>query len=510
MDKALVSQRLSAGVISPCGSGVPPLEQQDIDDCPAIVAQMGPEPFLAAIDHYPNYDVVLGGRAYDPSPYVAFANACLRKLDRDYAGYDKDHIGRVQGAIMHAGKILECGGLCAVPKSTGAVATIFADGTFDVRPTSPVARCTALSVAAHSLYEKSRPDLLFGPGGHLDLTKTTFFENSDNVSVHVSGSVFRTSEEQGKPYQVKLEGARNQGYRAIYMGFVRDPILIGQIEPYLKKVKEGVRSLSGLPLVEGTWDLEWHIYGRDSHGNASGDVYLVGESRAETQELARSIVATARTYTIHGSYPGQKATSGNFGFGVGGVSEIETGSCAEFCIYHLIDLAPGEEVLLFPFKLVEIKHAQEVPEQNRDSLISGPKKEVKNLIKPSPATTPQLHEARTLGDAAKVLRSKNSGPYEITFDVMFDRLEVYELIKSSGILSDYVIAHLYNLKADDVIYSGFFDPAMAFKATIPRARPGRPAASGGYFEDDVHGSQMYLPLLRLALPDELRLQLAKL
>lgn len=114
-------------------------------------------------------------------------------------------------------------------------------------------------------------------------------------------------------------------------------------------------------LAEGTWDLDWHIYGRDSNGNASGDVYLVGESRAQTQELARGIVAAARTWTIHASYPGQKATSGSFGFGVGGVNEIDTGPCSEFCVYHLMDLQPEEDVSLFPFKLVEMKYGDNIP-----------------------------------------------------------------------------------------------------------------------------------------------------
>ncbi|KAK4501516.1 hypothetical protein PRZ48_007325 [Zasmidium cellare] len=499
IDKAMISKRLAAGTISPCGSGVPQLEQQDVDDCPTLVAQMGHEPYLAAIDQYPDYDVILAGRAYDPSPYMAFAIKSIRKLQPDYTSLGKEHVSRIHGAMMHAGKILECGGLCAVPKSVGAVATIFEDGSFDVRPTSPVARCTALSVAAHSLYEKSRPDLLFGPGGYLDVTQTKFVENSDGVSVHVSGSIFRTSIGDGNPYQVKLEGARNKGYRAIYTGFIRDHL---------------VRSQMKASLADGTWDLDWHIYGRDSAGNASGDVYLVGESRAPTQELARGIVAVARTWTIHASYPGQKATSGSFGFGVGGVNEIDTGPCSEFCVYHLMDLQPGEEVSLFPFKLVEMKYGDHIPawkgysEKTPTTNGTNGHKKDKPLQIPFPESRPS--EARTLGDAAKVLRSKNAGPYEITFDVMFDRRDVYDAVKSSGVLSPSVIASLYGMEVDEIIWSGFFDPALAFKATVPRRRRGIAAASGGYFEDDVHGSQMYLPLMLMELPQDLRATLAKL
>lgn len=111
---------------------------------------------------------------------------------------------------------------------------------------------------------------------------------------------------------------------------------------------------------------------------------------------------------------------------------------------------------------------------------------------------------------AKVLRSKNTGPYEITFDIMFDRRDVYDVIKSSAVLSTSVIAELYGLEVDEIIWSGFFDPALAFKATVPRRRRGLPAASGGYFEDDIHGSLMYLPLMLLPLSEDIRATLAKL
>jgi len=40
--------------------------------------------------------------------------------------------------------------------------TVYTDGTFDIKPTDPKAKCTTLSVAAHTLYEKTRPDILHG------------------------------------------------------------------------------------------------------------------------------------------------------------------------------------------------------------------------------------------------------------------------------------------------------------------------------------------------------------
>ena len=47
------------------------------------------------------------------------------------------------------------------PKGGGALATVRAD-SFDLSPMGPEQRCTPLSVAAHTLYENARPDLLAG------------------------------------------------------------------------------------------------------------------------------------------------------------------------------------------------------------------------------------------------------------------------------------------------------------------------------------------------------------
>jgi hypothetical protein len=60
------------------------------------------------------------------------------------------------------------------------------------------------------------------------------------------------------------------------------------------------------------------------------------------------------------------------------------------------------------------------------------------------------------------------------------------------------------------VWSGFFDQALAFKATLPRTRSGTAVCSGGYLEDDVHGSQQYIPLLELPLGAVLILKLETL
>jgi len=180
---------------------------------------MGPEPFLDAMRANPDFNVMIGGRAYDPSPYVAYA-AHISGVPLD--DWSSDELRRQVGGFTHMGKIMECGGVCAIPKSQGAIATVYRNGTFEISPLDSKARCTSISVAAHTLYEKSRPDILHGPGGYLDLNTANYEQLPDGRTVRVHGGTFHWTRETGSPYQVKLEAAKTVGYRTMYMGSIKD------------------------------------------------------------------------------------------------------------------------------------------------------------------------------------------------------------------------------------------------------------------------------------------------
>lgn len=98
----------------------------------------------------------------------------------------------------------------------------------------------------------------------------------------------------------------------------------------------------------------------------------------------------------------------------------------------------------------------------------------------------------TLGQLAQVIRSKNSGPFEITFDVIFDSLDVYERVKDSGVLQREKLANLYRVSPDDIVTFMFFDPARAFKLTLRRPWP-----QGSVGERDTFGAQQHVPLMNL-------------
>ncbi|KAI1088377.1 hypothetical protein F5B19DRAFT_471665 [Rostrohypoxylon terebratum] len=534
IDKAVVKERLSRREISGCGACVPPLTEEDIETSICVVAQMGPEPFIDAMKATPDFDVVVGGRAYDPAPYVAYC-AYLSGLNPN--DWSSPEVQRQFGGFTHMGKILECGGTCAEPKSHGAIATVFRDGGFTISPLTPTARCTPVSVAAHTMYEKSRPDILHGPGGYFDLNAATYEQLPDQRSIRVRGSMFHFSKESGLPYQVKLEAGSIIGYRSMFMGSFRDPILIKQLDSLLDIVK-GYAADQHSDVSE-KWQLDFHIYGKQDEnatGTPSSEVFIIGEVLAATQELATSIAATARIAVIHGSYPGQKATSGNFAFGIGGKPVIELGPCSRFSMYHLMDLEDGEEGLSLGDKVETSNHGQVngngVPNQRKrlfthdvsvigkgdGSLSAVPVLKTNgnvNGVTPNGTRSTQVTSISngakmnghtkpvSLGDLAKVVRSKNAGPYEITFDLIFESRDTYLKVKESGLLSAKAIASAYDLAESDIVWCGFFDPAQAFKATIPRIRAGKRTPGGSFMENDVHGSQQHLALVNLKLPEEL-------
>jgi len=95
----------------------------------------------------------------------------------------------------------------------------------------------------------------------------------------------------------------------------------------------------------------------------------------------------------------------------------------------------------------------------------------------------------TLAELARLIRSKNAGPFELTFDVMFDDAATYERVKRSGAVTRDVIAACYGLEAAKVKFF-YCDSALAIKATIPR-----PYFQGDLRDSDGHGGQQYAPLM---------------
>lgn len=103
-----------------------------------------------------------------------------------------------------------------------------------------------------------------------------------------------------------------------------------------------------------------------------------------------------------------------------------------------------------------------------------------------------------LSELAKVIRSKNSGPYEITFDIMFPDPDSYQKVKNSHVLNAELIKKQYSVTDQQIKACMFFEPALAFKFTIQRSRK---SEQGSINEHDTFGTQQHAPLLEIEIPD---------
>jgi len=101
----------------------------------------------------------------------------------------------------------------------------------------------------------------------------------------------------------------------------------------------------------------------------------------------------------------------------------------------------------------------------------------------------------TLADIAKTIRSKNAGIDKVTFDIIFDDRAAYDRVRRSGVLSRAAICRLFCIPASRISDHVEFDPGLAIKFTLYRARP-----SGSVGDADVFGSQQYGPLLGIEVP----------
>jgi len=330
VSREAASKALRLGKLRPLHPA-PEIDEEEIGRSVRIVAQMGAEPLIEALEM--DCRVILCGRCYDPVPFAAPA---LRRC------FDP-------GLAVHMGKILECAAIAATPGSgSDCVLGSLYEECFELESLNPQRQFTALSTAAHTLYEKTDPYRLPGPGGTLDLRETQF-TTLEGGRTRVSGTGFIAA----KPYTVKLEGVKSTGYRTISIAGIRDPILIGKIDSVLDSVRERVRNDLGFA---GT--LLFHVYGKDGVmgaleplKNLSHELGLVMEVIARDQEEANTVCSFLRSTLLHYGYPGRISTAGNLAL-LYSPSDISCGPVYEFNIYHLMEVDDPKS--LFPISIYEV------------------------------------------------------------------------------------------------------------------------------------------------------------
>lgn len=320
IDKNLVEQKLKEEKIAPL-EPAPELTIEELQFTGRIVGQMGIEPIIEALEK--GAQVILAGRAYDPT---VFAASAIKE------GYDK-------GLALHMGKILECASIAATPGSgSDCMFGYLGKDYFKLEPLNKIRKCTTMSVAAHTLYEKTNPYILPGPGGVIDLTQTKFEQVTKNI-VKVTGSKFIPSEK----YTIKLEGTKKIGYRTVSIAGTRDSIMISQIDNIIEEVK--ARVVDNFKDAGFNYYLDFKIYGKnavmrdlepvkDIKGHEIG---IVIEAVADDQSTANTICSFARSTMLHYGYDGRISTAGNLAFPYS-PSDFQAGEVYEFSLYHIVEV----------------------------------------------------------------------------------------------------------------------------------------------------------------------------
>lgn len=274
LDPTMVLDALRAGQLQATGKG-PQLDEAALRES-TIVGQMGIAPLITALDGGAKY--IFAGRSCD---VALFASDMIRH------GIDA-------GLAYHVGHVLECGALACDPGSPSdcLVAEIYDDGTAVFVPLDPARRCTPYSIAAHSLYEESHPQLQFYPEGILAMAQTEFFAR-DARTAGIRHSHFVHA---GKPWplSIKLEGARRLGGRRVSLLHLAPADLARVPADVPVYGRNGVQTQ---PVPANTYELG-----------------ILIETRAATPEAAEKLASLLTHYLIHYGYPGRKATAGNIAY----------------------------------------------------------------------------------------------------------------------------------------------------------------------------------------------------
>lgn len=319
-DKEVLKARNAAGKISPLAP-LGPLDDADIDACEHIVAAMGPEPYMAALQA--GADIILGGRTTDTAVLACFALL---------------H-GAPAGPAWHASKIAECGAQCTAVRGRGAgvLISIGADG-FEVEPLMLDNWCDPESVSAHMLYENSDPFVLTEPGGVLDVTDAVYTQASKRV-VKVTGSVWKP-----QPYTMKLEGAAASRFQTVMLIGIQDPHIMANIDLFhdklLAALYERVRKTIGP--AAGDFHISLRLYGWNA---VSGDAPPQGTpppreigvlfvATADSQEMASQIAKACNPYFFHFPLRMDKELP-SYGFAFS-PADIDRGPVFEFKLNHVI------------------------------------------------------------------------------------------------------------------------------------------------------------------------------
>ena len=325
VDRARLKQKLRQGRVRPLHPA-PPFDEETVDRAERIVAQMGAEPFMRALEG--GADVVIAGRSSDTSIYAAvpLMHGCP------------------PGPVWHAAKILECGAASVEQRlHPDPMMAWIRDDEFVVEPPNPAMRCTPVSVVAHTLYENADPFKLYEPSGMLDTSAANYEPLSDRA-VRVTGSRFVPSD----VYTVRLEGAEYLGHRFVVIAGVRDPVILRQHERFLDELRGVIAKKSAASLglqIDRDFRLVYRVYGQNGSMGAleprdeieGHEIGLVVEVVGRTADEARAVLNIAWHTGLHHPVPEWQGLISNWAFPYS-PPEMDAGPVYRFCVNHVMEL----------------------------------------------------------------------------------------------------------------------------------------------------------------------------
>ncbi|MBD3004927.1 MULTISPECIES: DUF4387 domain-containing protein [unclassified Streptomyces] len=99
----------------------------------------------------------------------------------------------------------------------------------------------------------------------------------------------------------------------------------------------------------------------------------------------------------------------------------------------------------------------------------------------------------TLLDYCSLVRSKNAGPFTLTFDFMCHDQAAYDALVATGFLDKHLFATLYGADPDRILVVNH-PSALAVKVSLPR-----PTVQGGPHDTDCYAGQQYAPLMDMEI-----------
>ncbi|MEX0286270.1 MAG: acyclic terpene utilization AtuA family protein [Paracoccaceae bacterium] len=320
-DPAQVAQAWEDGRVSALANA-PDVDAERIAECTNIVALAGVEQVNAALAT--GADVVICGRTTDSALIAATPIAQ----------------GLPAGPAWHGGKIAECGALCTTNPQSGVVVVDFDANGFTVTPMAEGAQATPHTVSAHMLYENADPNILFEPGGYLDVTEAKYSAQGTNA-VRVTGSRWVPSDR----YTVKLEGARAAGFQTVTMALLRDPRYVANAGKWAADIEAKCRAKAceRLGLKPDDFTLEIRLIGHSaSFGTLEPqtgqpiEIGAVGIVTAATEALASEIGKLLNPYLLHHPLTESEELP-TFAF-LFSPPEMHRGQIYEFALNHVLHL----------------------------------------------------------------------------------------------------------------------------------------------------------------------------